>query len=279
LMGTLYIVGTPIGNLEDMTSRAVRILENVDLIAAEDTRHSGRLLQHFDVRARLISFHGDSDESRVDEIVEALEDGDVAMITDAGMPGISDPGVELVRAATAAGFDIEVIPGPSAVTSAVALSGLVDAGFLFAGYPPRRSKDRVPFYTRVLGSGYPVVIFESPHRVVDSLTDLAGVYPDLPVAVCRELTKLHETVYRGSVREVVSELGDPPPPGEYVVVIGALADGDAGDDSVGDAETIARTLLAQGLATSKVAREVARTCRISRSDAYELVLQLKGEVD
>lgn len=276
-MGTLYIVGTPIGNLEDMTYRAVRILEGVDLIAAEDTRHSGRLLQRFDVHARLISFHGDSDESRVDEIIDALDDGDVAMITDAGMPGISDPGVELVRAATAAGFSIEIIPGPSAVTSAVALSGMVDAGFLFAGYPPRRSKDRVPFYTRVLGSGYPVVIFESPHRIVDSLSDLAGVYPDLPIAVCRELTKLHETVYRGSVSDVVADLGDPPPPGEYVVVIGALADEVADEDQVGDAETIARTLLSQGLATSKVAREVARTCRITRSDAYELVLQLKGE--
>ncbi|TVR73906.1 MAG: 16S rRNA (cytidine(1402)-2'-O)-methyltransferase [Sphaerobacteraceae bacterium] len=276
-MGTLYIVGTPIGNLEDMTYRAVRILENVDLIAAEDTRHSGRLLQHFDVRARLISFHGDSSEIRIEEILDVLADGDVALITDAGMPGISDPGVELVRAVSSAGIDIEVIPGPSAVTSAVALSGLVDAGFLFAGYAPRRSRDRVPFFTRVLGTGYPVVVFESPHRIVDSLADLAGIYPDQPVAVCRELTKLHETVYRGSVAEVVAQIGDPPPPGEYVVVISALVDSGSDVDDVGEAETIARTLLDQGLATSKVAREVARTCRISRSDAYDLVLKLKDE--
>ncbi len=276
-MGTLYIVGTPIGNLEDMTYRAVRILENVDLIAAEDTRHSGRLLQHFEVRAQLISFHGDSSEMRIEEILDVLSDGDVALITDAGMPGISDPGVELVRAVSSAGIDIEVIPGPSAVTSAVALSGLVDAGFLFAGYAPRRSRDRVPFFTRVLGTGYPVVVFESPHRIVDSLADLAGIYPDQAVAVCRELTKLHETVYRGSVAEVVTQIGDPPPPGEYVVVISALVDSGSDVDDVGEAETIARTLLVQGLATSKVAREVARTCRISRSDAYDLVLKLKDE--
>ncbi len=276
-MGTLYIVGTPIGNLEDMTYRAVRILENVDLIAAEDTRHSGRLLQHFEVRAQLISFHGDSSEMRIEEILDVLSDGDVALITDAGMPGISDPGVELVRAVSSAGIDIEVIPGPSAVTSAVALSGLVDAGFLFAGYAPRRSRDRVPFFTRVLGTGYPVVVFESPHRIVDSLADLAGIYPDQAVAVCRELTKLHETVYRGSVAEVVTQIGDPPPPGEYVVVISALVDSGSDVDEVGEAETIARTLLVQGLATSKVAREVARTCRISRSDAYDLVLKLKDE--
>jgi 16S rRNA (cytidine1402-2'-O)-methyltransferase len=275
-MGTLFLVGTPIGNLEDMTYRAVRVLGEVNLIAAEDTRHSGRLLQHFDVDTRMISFHGDSPQGRIDEILDELERGDVALITDAGMPGVSDPGVELVRAAVNAGFEIQSVPGPSAVTTSVAVSGLVNAGFLFAGYPPRKSKDRVPFFTRVLGTGYPVVLFESPHRIVDSLNDLAGAYPELEIAVCRELTKLHDSVVRGTVQHVVAELGDPPPPGEYVLVLSAIS-GETGETAAEDAEQIARTLLSQGLSTSKVAREVARTCRINKSDAYELVLNLKSD--
>lgn len=273
-MGTLYLVGTPIGNLEDMSFRSVRVLQDVELIAAEDTRHSGRLLQHFDIDTRMISYHGDSPGERVDEIIAELDRGDVALISDAGMPGISDPGADLVRSVVAEGFPVEIIPGPSAVTSAVALSGLVNAGFLFAGYPPRKSNDRVPFFARVLGTGYPVVLFESPHRLVASLEDLSGACADLQVAVCREMTKLHESVVRGTVAEVIAELGDPPPPGEYVLVLSALESRD-GDDAVGEAETIAGTLIAQGLSTSKVAREVARTCGINRSDAYELVLRLK----
>ncbi len=275
-MGTLFLVGTPIGNLEDMSFRAVRTLKEVDLIAAEDTRHSGRLLQHFNIETRMVSYHGDSPESRIDDILDTLGKGNVALISDAGMPGISDPGAELVRAAAEAGFEVQSVPGPSAVTTAVAVSGLVNAGFLFAGYPPRKSKDRVPFFTRVLGSGYPVVLYESPHRLVDSLKDLAGAYPDLEIAVCRELTKLHDSVVRGTLQEVVGELGDPPPPGEYVLVLSAST-GEAGESTAEDAESIARTLLSQGLSTSKVAREVARTCRINKSAAYELVLNLKSD--
>jgi 16S rRNA (cytidine1402-2'-O)-methyltransferase len=279
-MGTLFLVGTPIGNLEDMTFRAIRVLRDVDLIAAEDTRHSGRLLQHFDIDTRMISFHGDSPQSRVEEIIETLNTGDVAIITDAGMPGISDPGVAVVRAAIEHEIPIETVPGPSAVTTAAALSGLVDAGFLFAGYPPRKTSDRVAFFERVLGTGYPVVLFESPHRVVDSLEDLAGSRPELEIAVCRELTKLHESVVRGTVGEVIEQLGDPAPPGEYVVVLSA-----AGYEAVGDAEDeaerMARTLIEQGLSSSKVAREVARTCGIARADAYSLVLRIKegGDTD
>jgi 16S rRNA (cytidine1402-2'-O)-methyltransferase len=275
-MGTLFLVGTPIGNLEDMSYRAVRILRDVDLIAAEDTRHSGRLLKHFEIETRMISYHGDSPESRVDEILSELDQGDVALISDAGMPGISDPGAELVRAVIAAGFSVESVPGPSAVTTAAALSGLVDAGFLFAGYPPRRTSDRVAFYARVLGTGYPVVIFESPHRLIDSLNDLAGAYPELQIAVCRELTKMHESVVRGQVRDVISSLGDPAPPGEYVLVL-STADLSADEDSDAQARRLARTLIEQGLSSSKVAREVARTVGINKADAYTLVLELKEE--
>jgi 16S rRNA (cytidine1402-2'-O)-methyltransferase len=275
-MGTLFLVGTPIGNLEDMTLRSIRILREVDLIAAEDTRHSGRLLRNFDIETRMISFHGDSPQSRIDEIIDVLHSGDVAVITDAGMPGISDPGVALVRAAIDQGIEIESVPGPSAVTTAAALSGLVDAGFLFAGYPPRKTSDRVAFFERVLGTGYPVVLFESPHRIVDSLEDLAGSRPELMIAVCRELTKLHETVLRGPVRDILETLGDPAPPGEYVIVLAAVEPATEGDAEA-EAERMAHALIGQGLSSSKVAREVARTCGITRADAYSLVLRLKND--
>jgi 16S rRNA (cytidine1402-2'-O)-methyltransferase len=226
----------------------------------------------------MISFHGDSSQSRIDEILETLRTGDVAVITDAGMPGVSDPGVALVRAAIEHDLAIESVPGPSAVTTAAALSGLVDAGFLFAGYPPRKTSDRVAFFERTLGTAYPVVLFESPHRIVDSLEDLAGSRPELRIAVCRELTKLHESVIRGTVRDVLERLGDPAPPGEYVIVLSAAEPQGAGDPEA-EAERMAQTLIKQGLSSSKVAREVARTCGIARADAYSLVLRLKNGGD
>jgi 16S rRNA (cytidine1402-2'-O)-methyltransferase len=275
-MGTLYLVATPIGNLEDMTFRAISTLKTVDLIAAEDTRHSGRLLKHFDIKTPMISFHGHSGESRVEEIMNALSSGDVAVITDAGMPGISDPGVALVRAAIDAGYRVEPIPGASAVTAAVAVSGLVEAGFLFAGFPPRRSKDRREFYERAAQCGYPVVIYESPHRIAATLDDLAAVFPDARVALCRELTKMYEEVLRGSATEIVSIMSKTPPRGEVALVFDArgAADDELSED---DIERLARRLLEEGQSASGVAKEIARTAGIKRAEAYAVVLKVKDE--
>lgn len=275
-MGTLYLVATPIGNLEDITYRAVRVLQEVDLIAAEDTRHSGRLLKQYGIETPLISFHGHSPESQMQRILKELERRDVALITDAGMPAVSDPGSQLVRAAVERNVRVEVIPGPSSVTAAVAASGLVDSGFLFAGYPPRRQGERARYFARLALASFPIVLFESPHRLRATLDDLRNAFPDASVAICRELTKLHETIVRGSIEDVHQHFQGETPRGEFVLVLAAV-DSVQGTESTTDAEVVARRLIEQGLSTSAAAREIAGVCGISRSDAYTLVMRIKDE--
>ena len=215
-MGTLYVVGTPIGNLEDLTLRAARILGEVSLVAAEDTRVSRRLLSHLGIRPRTTSFHQHNWRGKLDGILAELAQGDVALVTDAGMPGISDPGSELVAAAAQAGFKVEVVPGPSAVTSALAISGFSGDGFLFLGFLPRRKKERQGSL-REASSIVPLVLFEAPHRLRATLADLDTVLGDRPLAVCRELTKLHEEVFRGTAAEALEHFVSPR--GEVVVVV------------------------------------------------------------
>ena len=216
-MSTLYIVGTPIGNLEDLTPRAARILGEVSLVAAEDTRVSRRLLSHLGIRPRITSFHRHNWRSKLDQVLAELAQGDVALVTDAGMPGISDPGSELVAAAAQAGFKVEVVPGPSAVTSALAISGFPGDGFLFLGFLPRRKKERQGSLREASSSAVPLVLFEAPHRLRATLADLETVLGDRPLAVCRELTKLHEEVFRGTAAQALEHFDSPR--GEVVVVV------------------------------------------------------------
>ena len=216
-MGTLYIVGTPIGNLEDLTPRAARILGEVSLVAAEDTRVSRRLLSHLGIRPRITSFHRHNWRGKLDQVLAELAQGDVALVTDAGMPGISDPGGELVSAAAQAGFKVEVVPGPSAVTSALALSGFPGDGFLFLGFLPRSKKERQGSLREASSSAVPLVLFEAPHRLRATLADLDTVLGDRPLAVCRELTKLHEEVFRGTAAQALEHFDSPR--GEVVVVV------------------------------------------------------------
>ena len=216
-MPTLFIVGTPIGNLEDLTPRAARILSEVALVAAEDTRVTRRLLNHLNIRTRTTSFHQHNWRGKLDEVLAALAEGDVALATDAGMPGVSDPGSELVSAASDAGFKVEVVPGPSAVTAALALSGFVVDSFSFLGFLPRRKKDRQSSLREVLYSAVPLVIFEAPHRLRATLTDLELIFGDRQLAVCREITKRHEEVFRGTASEGLEHFDLPR--GEVVIVI------------------------------------------------------------
>ena len=216
-MPTLFIVGTPIGNLEDLTPRAARILSEVALVAAEDTRVTRRLLNHLNIRTRTTSFHQHNWRGKLDEVLAALAEGDVALATDAGMPGVSDPGSELVSAASNAGFKVEVVPGPSAVTAALALSGFVGDAFSFLGFLPRRKKDRQSSLREVLYSAVPLVIFEAPHRLRATLTDLELIFGDRQLAVCREITKRHEEVFRGTASEGLEHFDSPR--GEVVIVI------------------------------------------------------------
>lgn len=273
-MGVLYLVATPIGNLEDISLRALRVLREADLIAAEDTRHSGRLLKHFDIQTPMVSYHAHSGTGRAEEVLRVLETGDVAVISDAGMPGISDPGHDLVRRAIERGVRVEPVPGASAVVAAVAVSGLVPGGFVFAGFLPRRGRERRASIAVLSGAGLPLVLYEAPHRLAATLTDLAAVLGDRPVAVCRELTKLHEEVVRTTLEEARAEVRERTPRGEYVLVVGAAE----GRPEVAEFEDVSELLserLRAGESPSAAARAVARETGQPRSELYRRALEVR----
>ena len=218
-MGTLFIVGTPIGNLEDITFRSARVLGQVDLIAAEDTRVTRRLLAHLGIKARLVSYHEHNWRTRLPQVLEALEAGDVALVCDAGMPTLRDPGSELVSRAGSSGFRVEVVPGPSALTAALAVSGFSADAFTFLGFLPRRRKDRRERLRSAAPLGLTIVLFEAPHRILALLEDVLAELGDRRVALCRELTKMHEEVFRGTVSEAIDQAQEPR--GEYVLLVEA----------------------------------------------------------
>jgi 16S rRNA (cytidine1402-2'-O)-methyltransferase len=219
--GTLYLVATPIGNLEDITARALRTLREVDLVAAEDTRHTRRLLDHFGIAAKLVSLFEHNERSRSGMLVERLLGGEsVAIVTDAGSPGIADPGYPVVRAAVAEGIRVESIPGPSAVVAALQVSGLPTDAFAFVGFLPVKPGARRRALEEFHERRETIVAFESPHRIDRCLADLEAVWGERPMALVRELTKLHEQVLRGSAREVRAALRDDQKRGEMVLVLG-----------------------------------------------------------
>ncbi len=219
--GTLYLVATPIGNLEDVTQRAIRVLSEVNVIAAEDTRHTRRLLDRLGIQATLVSLFEHNERSRIGGLVRRLAAGEhVAVVTDAGSPGISDPGFPLVRAAIEAGIRVESIPGPSAVIAALQVSGLPTDAFVFAGFLPVKSGARRRKLEELHERPETVVVFESPHRIGACLADLEAVWGERPIALARELTKLHEQVLRGNAREVRAGLSADREKGEIVLVLG-----------------------------------------------------------
>lgn len=219
--GTLFLVATPIGNLEDVSARALRVLREADLVAAEDTRHTRRLLTHFGIEASVVSLHEHNERARAASLIERVQDGQtVALVTDAGSPGIADPGFPVVRAAVAAGVRVESIPGPSAVITALQISGLPTDAFLFAGFLPPKGAARRRKLEELSAGRETVVVFESPHRIDACLEDLEAIWGDRPIALARELTKLHEQVLRGSAREVRAALRAEWKRGEMVLVLG-----------------------------------------------------------
>ena len=272
---TLYIVGTPIGNLEDLSPRAARVLRSVALVAAEDTRVSRRLLAHLDAHPRLLSFNEHNWRDRLETVLRALDDGDVALVSDAGMPAISDPGRELVAAAAERGVRIESVPGPSAVTTALAMSGLPADSFLFLGFLPRRARERREKLAEAISSPHTVVLFEGPHRVKATLQDIQGIFGDRSLAVCRELTKLHEEVFRGTAEEALNHFDAPR--GEFVLVLaGADAASDPDDSpeaSDGEIGDYLRELRDSGARGREAAESAAAKFGIPRNRAYQLWLE------
>ncbi|MBI3974540.1 MAG: 16S rRNA (cytidine(1402)-2'-O)-methyltransferase [Chloroflexi bacterium] len=218
-LGKLYVVATPIGNLGDITQRALETLRSVRLVAAEDTRHTGNLLRHFQIRVPLVSYHAHNRAKRLPELLAVLQAGDVALVSDAGTPIVSDPGQELVAAAAAAGHRVVPIPGPSAALAALSVSGLRADTFHFVGFLPRRTSQRKAAIARFLSWPGAVILFEAPHRLADALTDLLAVLGDRRVAVCWELTKLYEGVLRTTLSRALEHLGATQPRGEYTIVV------------------------------------------------------------
>jgi len=274
-MPTLYLVATPIGNLEDVTLRALRILREVALIAAEDTRTTRKLLAHHGIKAQLTSYHEHNKAQKIPHILSALQQGDVALVSEAGMPAVSDPGVDLVAAAVAADIAVVAVPGPSAVVTALAVSGLPTRRFTFAGFLPRRRGERRRLLSSLAGQPHTIVALESPHRLLISLADLLEVLGDRRIAVCRELTKLHEEVFRGRVGEALAHFGEPR--GEFTLVIeGAVVQEVAPPDEEAIRSEL-RRLRQQGLGARRAVDEVALRFGLPRRQAYRLWLQTKSE--
>ena len=277
--GTLYVVGTPIGNLEDLSLRAARVLGEVALVAAEDTRVTRRLLNHLGARPRLLSFNEHNWRERLEPVLQALESGNVALVSDAGMPGISDPGRELVTAAAARGIRVESVPGPSAVTTALAVSGLPADAFLFLGFLPRRRRDRQDVLRQAVLSPFTIALFEAPHRLRPTLEDIALVFGDRPVAVCRELTKLYEEVYRGKASDALEHFQSPR--GEFVVVIAGAEPEQELHQPSEDIEGEARRFLLErrqaGTRSRDAVADAAERFGITKNNAYRLWLKTGSE--
>ena len=274
-MGTLYVVATPIGNLGDMSLRGIEVLRNVSLIAAEDTRRSAILLRAYDISTPMISYHQHNLRSREGRLLQALTEGDVALISDAGTPGIADPGREIVVAAREAGFTVVPIAGPSSLAAAVSASGLVEGPFLFLGFLPRAGEKRRAQLGKAGAIGYPLVIFESPVRLAETLGDLERVMGNREAMVARELSKLHEELVSGSLAELKDRFAGSEPRGEIVIVVGA-ADEFATVEI--DVRAVIQNLLSQGMKPSRVAREASAMTDIAGSDVYALVREIQAEI-
>jgi 16S rRNA (cytidine1402-2'-O)-methyltransferase len=275
MAGTLYLVGTPIGNLGDMTDRARETLRQVDLVAAEDTRRTGRLLTAFGIKARTVSLFEGNERARTQELLDALRGGDdVAIVSDAGMPAVSDPGFRIVRACVEAGIDVRVVPGPSSVIAALVVSGLPSDRWVFEGFLPRRAGERRARLQALRHDERTVVLFESPHRLATLLRDVLVELGDRRAAVARELTKLHEEVVRGRVAEVLAALGDLEPKGEVVVVL----EGAPQPEPPALAELVADALalVEAGMKKRPAASEVARRSGASANEVYEALVRAQG---
>jgi 16S rRNA (cytidine1402-2'-O)-methyltransferase len=271
-MATLYLVATPIGNLEDITRRAQRVLAEVALVAAEDTRHSGLLLRHLGLHKPLLSLHEHNEAARIPTVLAALDRGeDVALISDAGTPGLSDPGYRLVQAVWEAGHRVVPVPGASALLAALVASGLPTDRFLFLGFPPRKAAARAALLREVAAEPGTLVFFEAPTRLPAFLQDIAAVLgPERPVVVARELTKIHESFWRGTAAAAVAAFAEPPP-GEIVVLVGgAPAAAKAPSPVATEVEAVLRGLIAGGMTASEAARRLARLTGLSRRELYRL---------
>ena len=274
-MSTLFVVATPIGNLQELSPRAIEVIRDAHVVAAEDTRVSRKLLTMADSSARLVSYNENSPSGRLAELLQLLETGDVALLSDAGTPGISDPGAALVSEAAKAGHTVSPIAGPSAVTAALSVSGFVADTFMFLGFLPRKTAERRHTLSSAAALPVTLVLLEAPHRLRDTLEDLEFVVTDRQVAVCRELTKLHEEIFRGTPGEAVEHFTQPR--GEFVIVI---APGEPQSTEITEEQIAAAAseAIASGLSGRDAVERVMTATGATRSRVYPAVLAAQARV-
>jgi 16S rRNA (cytidine1402-2'-O)-methyltransferase len=274
MSGRLFVVGTPIGNLGDLSERARETLASVDLVAAEDTRRTGKLLAHIGVKAKMLSLFEGNEPRRIDDVLDRVREGDdVALVSDAGMPTVSDPGFRLVRAAIEAGVEVNVVPGPSAVTAALVVSGLPTDRWVFEGFLPRRAAERRVRLRGLSDDPRTLVLFESPRRVIALLREVLAELGDRRASLARELTKLHEEVVRGRVSEVLASVQDAEPRGEIVLVLEGAQPAQADLDVLVDE---ARRLVTDGMRKREAAAAVARRSGGSANAIYDALVRPTG---
>ena len=273
--GILYIVPTPIGNLEDITLRALRVLKEAEWIAAEDTRHTRHLLAHFGIKTALTSYHDHNERDKARLLVERLRSGaSIALVSDAGTPAISDPGYRIVVDAIRAGIEVVPLPGASALTTALSASGLPTGSFLFEGFLPAKVQERKARLQTLRREAATLVFYEAPHRLLDSLAEMLKIFGDRKIAVARELTKVHQEFLRGTLSELVTALADRDIKGEIVIMV----HGASGEAQVSDEElhgTI-RQLAANGMGVKEIAELLGERYGLAKKEVYKLALDLKG---
>lgn len=273
----LYICGTPIGNLEDMTYRVVRVLSEVDLIAAEDTRQSVKLLNHFDIKTPLTSYYEHNKVVKGPQLIKLLQEGkDIALVTDAGMPGISDPGEDLIKLCYENNVPVTVVPGPTAVVTALVLSGLNSRSYIFEGFLPRNKKQRAEVLERLVDESRTTVFYEAPHHLVDTLDSIYKTVGDRNIAVARELTKKHETVNRGAVGEVLEYFKENEPKGEFVLVLEGKDKEKIKEDKIASFEEMTieehfNMYIEQGMSEKDAMKQVAKDRGIGKRDVYAYI--------
>lgn len=280
MSGTLYIVATPIGNLEDITLRALRVLREADLIAAEDTRVTRKLLSRYDIHTPTTAYHQHSRGGRAEEILDVLTAGkSVALVSDAGTPGISDPGHELIAMCIAEGVEVQAVPGPAALIAALVVSGMPTAHFAFDGFPPRKESERRAFFASLKQDTRTICLYESPLRLVATLRSIRDELGDRRVAVVREATKLHEEVFRGPVSEAIDHFGAGKVRGEVVIVVHGAVPGDEQRPGVpeGTLESRLSELLDRGLSERDAVRQCVVEFRLPRRRVYAAALRMKRE--
>ena len=278
MAGKLFVVGTPIGNLSDFSPRAVETLNTVDFIAAEDTRVSMKLLSHFGIKKELVSYYEHNKRARGGEIISRIEAGEnCAIVTDAGMPAISDPGEELVKTAHECGITVESVPGPAACVTALAISGMPSGRFCFEGFLSVSKQSRRQHLEEIKNEKRTMIFYEAPHKLVYTLKDMVSVLGDRNIAVVKELTKIHETVLRTTMCRAVEYFENNPPKGEYVLIIEGAPEEESVFYSSQDAVNLAVKLMNDGLSASAAAREAAQVSGIKKGEIYRLMMEKESE--